>query len=121
MNQIDVFFFQSKTMQNQGEDCITINEIDLLSIKYDRRLLNSFAKRNVPRTEHSRFAKSDFGYFISIHGGHIVKLGFTGVYISFLFIDFVYTLEAFLTGTHNLYFRAKIKKMLTNVNPNFTK
>ena len=43
-----------------------------------------------------------------------MKLGFTGVYIIFLFllknIDCGYSLEAVLTSTHNLYFEQKYEK-----------
>ena len=60
---------------------------------------------------------------------YIVKLGFTGVYIIFLFllknIDCGYSLEppdeAVLTSTHNLCFEQKCwKKILEFLSENFT-
>ena len=37
------------------------------------------------------------------------------------FINLIRNTEAVLTSTHNLYFRAKVRKMYTPVNPSFTK
>ena len=45
---------------------------------------------------------------------YIVKLGFTGVYISFLLLD-----EAVLTSTHNLCFEQKYEKYQNFLSENF--
>ena len=61
---------------------------------------------------------------------YIVKLGFTGIYLIFIFfraalnIDCGYSLEAphfeaVLTSTHNLCFRAKIRKNIYPYTPQF--